>query len=156
MDQNLISGTISAEDLQAIQDALNVINTKLPFLSAMQNMEVNTIFKVGNVYQPLLDLALQVVDTHPEVLPPVFNKEEFRKDYALYKTVNPLALQVAEIHTGLQKTEMAVGSDSLIEALEIYAAVKQNKDKVAGLSAVYDEMRAFFRKNKIKTTPTQP
>lgn len=127
----------------------------MPFLSAMQNVDVNTIFKVGNAYQLLLDLALQVVDTHPEVLPPIFDKEEFRKDYELYKAISPLTLQVARIHTGLQKTVMEVGSDSLIEALEIYAAVKQNKDKVPGLSAVYEEMRTFFRRNKIKTTAAQ-
>ena len=54
---------------------------------------------------------------------------------------------------GKGKTVMAVGSDTLKGAREVYAAVKQHKDKVPGLSAVYDEMSAFFKKNKIKTTP---
>ena len=159
MDQNLISGTLSAEDQQACKDALDVLFAKLPFLSAMQNVDVSKFFKPGNAYQPLLNLAVQTMEALPDILPPVFNKEEFKRDSELYADVVPLAMQVSVLHTGLQKTLIAVGSDTLKGALEIYAAVKQHKNKVPGLSAVYDEMYAFFKKNKIKTTvlpETQP
>lgn len=152
MPQNLISGSLSAEDQQAIQDALEVINSKMPFLSAMQNVDVSKFFKPGNAYQPLLNLAVQVMEQHPEILPAVFNKEEFKKDSELYTALGPIALRIAALYTGMQKTQIAVGSDTLKGALEVYAAVKQHKNKVPGLSAVYDEMRVFFRKNKIKTT----
>lgn len=152
MPQNLISGEINAQDIQTIQEALNVLNEKMPFLSAMQNVDVSKYFKPGNAYQPLLNLAAQVVEQHPEILPPVFNKEEFKKDSELYAAIAPIALRVSALHTGMQKTQIAVGSDTLKGALEVYAAVKQHKNKVPGLSAVYDEMRVFFRKNKIKTT----
>ena len=152
MPQNLISGSLSAEDQQAIQDALEVINSKMPFLSAMQNVDVSKFFKPGNAYQPLLNLAMRTADTHPDILPAVFNREEFKKNSELYAAVAPIAMRVSMLHTGLQKTQIAVGSDTLKGALEVYAAVKQHKNKVPGLSAVYDEMRVFFRKNKIKTT----
>lgn len=154
MSQNLISGQISAEDIPAIQDALNVLNEKMPFLSTMQNVDVSKFFKPGNAYQPLLSLAVQAMEQHPEILPAVFNKEEFKKDSELFAVLAPIALRVAALHTGMQKTQIAVGSDTLKGALEVYAAVKQHKNKVPGLSAVYDEMRVFFRRNKIKTTPT--
>ena len=80
MNQNLISGALSVEDQQAIQAALNVLNEKMPFLSAMQNVDVSKFFKPGNAYQPLLNLAVQVMEQHPEILPPVFNREEFKRD----------------------------------------------------------------------------
>ena len=35
-------------------------------------------------------------------------------------------------------------------ALEVYAAVKQNRDKVPGLNVVADEMAEFFKKAKKK------
>ena len=79
MPQNLITGQISAEDKPAIQDALNVLNEKMPFLSTMQNVDVSKFFKPGNAYQPLLTLAVQVMEQHPDILPAVFNKEEFKK-----------------------------------------------------------------------------
>ncbi|WP_129595423.1 hypothetical protein [Seramator thermalis] len=153
MDQNLISGTLTPDDVQACKDALDVLFTKMPFLSAMQNVDVSRFFKVGTAYQPLLDLAMQVVETHPEILPLIFDKEEFMRDSELYAALEPLSMRVSELHTGLDKTVMAVGSDTLKGAREVYAAVKQHKNKVPGLSAVYDEMSAFFKKNKIKTTP---
>lgn len=156
MSQNLISGALSAEDQQIIQQALTVLNEKMPFLSSMQNVDVSKFFKPGNAYQPLLNLAVQVMEQHPDILPAVFNKEEFKKDSELYAAIAPVAMRVSALHTGLQKTQIAVGSDTLKGALEVYAAVKQHKNKVPGLSAVYDEMRVFFRKNKIKTTATSP
>jgi hypothetical protein len=51
---------------------------------------------------------------------------------------------------GIQKTYTAVGSDTLVASLEVYASVKQSKDKVPGLSVVSDEMGAFFKKAKSK------
>jgi len=151
MDQNLISGTLTPEDAQACKDALEVLFTKMPFLSAMQSMDVSRFFKVGTTYQPLLDLVMQVVETHPEILSPVFDKDEFMKDSEFYASLGPLAMRVSELHAGLDKTVMAVGGAACVTASEVYAAVKQHKNKVPGLSAVYDEMSAFFKKNKIKT-----
>lgn len=152
MYQNLITGTLVAEDQKVVNDAISVLNEKMPFLLAMQNVDVSKFFKPGNAYQPLLDLALQTAEAHPEILPPVFDAKEFKKDGELYAVLAPIAMRIAELHTGMQKTQIAVGSDTLKGALEVYAAVKQHKNKVPGLSAVYDEMREFFRKNKIKTT----
>ncbi len=46
-----------------------------------------------------------------------------------------------------------MGSDSLIESLDVYDYVKQNKDKVPGLNVIAHEMSKFFKKSKIKVTP---
>ncbi len=151
MSQNLISGAIAAEDLTKINEAIDLLNEKMPFLSAMQNVDVSRFFKPGNNYQPLLNLAVYAVEQHPEILPAVFNREEFRKDSELYAAIAPVAMRISMLHTGLQKTQIAVGSDTLKGALEVYAAIKQHKNKVPGLSALYEEMRVFFRRNKIKT-----
>ena len=45
---------------------------------------------------------------------------------------------------------MAVGSDTLLASLDVYGAVKQNKDKVPGLAVVADKMAVFFKKSKAK------
>jgi hypothetical protein len=85
---------------------------------------------------------------HPEILPPVFDKAEFLKDYALLIALRPILNQINELAESMQKTFTAVGSDSLVEALEVYAIVKQNKDKAPGLSVISDEMGVFFKKAK--------
>jgi hypothetical protein len=94
------------------------------------------------------------VDEHPEILPAVFDVVEFKKDYQLFKTLTPILTQINELAEGLQKTSYAVGSDALVAALEVYAAVKQNKDKVSGLNATADELAVFFKKSKAKSTDT--
>ncbi len=155
MDLNLISATLSDEDAQVVREAFATINTKLPFLSTMQSTEVSGVFKVGNNYQPFLELAKEVVDTHPEILPAVFNAAEFDKDYTLYKTLQPLSLQAEEISEGLKKSVMAVGGDTINAAFEVYTAVKQHKDKVPGLSVFYEAMSVFFKRNRGKTSETK-
>ena len=110
-----------------------------------------TLFKVGNAYIPFIEKAFQTMLAHSEIIPPVFNKEEFIQDYNLLVSLRPIYNQINELAESIQKTFQAVGSDSLISALEVYSAVKQNKDKVPGLAATADEMAVFFKKSKAKS-----
>lgn len=151
MAQNLISADLQAADLTAILESLNSVKTKLPFLSKLQGTDIRYLFKVGNVYLPFLDDIYQVVSTHPEILPPVFDKEEFLRDYNLLTGIRPVFNLLNELAEGVQKTYFAACSDAMIAGFDVYAAVKQNKDKVAGLSVISDELSEFFKKSKSKT-----
>lgn len=48
---------------------------------------------------------------------------------------------------------MAAGSDTLVGSLDIYSAVKQNKDKIPGMSATSDELGEFFKRTHEKKDP---
>ena len=48
---------------------------------------------------------------------------------------------------------MAVGSDTLVGSLDIYSAVKQNKNKIPGMSATGDELGEFFKRTREKKDP---
>lgn len=150
MAQNLISAALSAEDAAAIQKSLTDAKAKLSFLLSLQTEDISTLFKVGNAYLPFIEKAYQTVVAHPEILPAVFEKDEFMKDYNLLTSLRPIFNQINELAESVQKTFMAVGSDTMVAALEIYSAVKQNKDKVPGLAVTADEMGLFFKKTKVK------
>lgn len=155
MSQNLISATLPAADAADILQSLTAAKSKLPFLSTLQATDIKYLFKVGNAYLPFLDRIYQVVINHPEVLPPVFDKEEFLRDYELVNSMRPIFNLVNELAEGVQKTFFAASSDAMVSAFEVYAAVKINKDKVPGLSVISDEMSEFFKKAKAKSnTPT--
>jgi len=154
MAQNLISASLPEADAAEVSLDLSNAKSKLKFLLSLQTEDVVTLFKVGNAYLPFLDKVYQVVDEHPEILPAVFDVVEFKKDYQLFKTLIPIQTQINELAEGLQKTSYAVGSDALVAALEVYAAVKQHKDKVPGLNATADELAVFFKKSKAKSTDT--
>jgi len=154
MAQNLISATLLAEDAAAVQQSLSDAKSRLSFLLSLQTSDMITLFKVGNAYLPFIDKAYQTMQAHPEIIPPIFNKEEFERDYQLLSALRPIFNQINELAEGIQKTFQAVGSDSLVAALEVYSAIKQNKDKVPGLAATADEMAVFFKRSKAKTSNT--
>ncbi len=150
MSQNLISATLSGEDAASVQENLASAKSKLSFLLSLGKDDVATLFKVGNAYLPFIDLAYETVISHPEILPAVFDKAEFLKDYELFKKLRPIFNQMNELAEAVQKTFMAVGSDTLVAALEVYDAVKQHKDKVPGLDTTAADMAVFFKKSKSK------
>jgi hypothetical protein len=151
MAQNLISATLSADDAAAVLENLSEAKSRLSFLLSLQTEDIITLFKAGNAYLPFIDKAYQAMVAHPEIIPPVFNKEEFERDYQLLSALRPIFAQINELAEGILKTFQAVGSDALIGALEVYDAIKQNKDKVAGLAATADEMGVFFKRSRAKT-----
>ena len=154
MSQNLISATLQPADAAEVQQLLATVSAKLSFLSTLQTADMVTLFKAGNTYMPFLEEAYQVVTAHPEIVPAVFNTEEFIRDYTLLKELRPVYNQISELAESIQKTYTAVGSDTLMAALEVYSAVKHNKDKVPGLSVIADDMAVYFKKTKAKVPVT--
>ncbi len=154
MSQNLISASLPAEDAAEVQKNLAAAKAKLSFLLSLQTEDVISLFKVGNAYLPFIDKAYQTMVAHPEIIPLVFNKDEFIQDYNLLSTLRPIFTQINELAESIQKTFTAVGSDALVAALEVYSAVKQNKDKVPGLASTAEEMGVFFKKSRAKASTT--
>ena len=151
--QNLISASLSADTQTEVQEALATVKAKLDFLLTLQPDEVRGLFKAGNGFAPFLEKAHSAVTDHPEILPKVFDIAEFQKDYQLSKDLTPIANQINELADSVQNTLTAVNSDALTSALDVYAAVKQNRDKVPGLNVVAEEMAVFFQKTPKKITP---
>ena len=146
--QNLISASLTPADAAEIQQKLTEIKSKLGFLSTIQPEQKKSFIKVGNTFLPFLEKGYNVVNDHPEILPAVFNTAEFKKDYTLIRDLTPITNMVNELAEGLDATAFAASSDAMVETLEVYSAVEQNKDKVPGLDVVYTEMREFFKKTK--------
>jgi hypothetical protein len=155
MAQNLVSATLTEDTKNQILQKLAEIKSALDFLLSLQPKEVRSMFKPGNTFAPLIDKAYHVVVDHPEILPGVFDKEEFMRDYQLFKDLTPIDNQVNQLSESVSKTLMAISSDALNGTLEVYAAVKQNKDKVPGLNVVAEEMAEFFKKSGKKVTTPQ-
>lgn len=151
--QNLISANLTADVKTEVLQALTTIKTKLDFLLTLQPDEVRGLFKAANGFAPFLEKANNTVTDHPDIMPKVFGIAEFQKDYQLSKDLTPIANQINELANSIQNTLTAVNSDALISALDIYAAVKQTRDKVPGLNVVAEEMAVFFQKANKKSPP---
>ena len=152
--QNLVSASIDAQTKTDILQKLSDIKSKLGFLLTLQPDEIQSIFKAGNGYAPFIEKAHNAVNGHPEIMSGVFDAEEFKRDFQLSKDLTAISDQVNQLADSLQNTMLAVNSDALAAALDVYSAVKLNKDKVPGLNVVANEMAEFFKRTRKKTETT--
>ena len=148
--QNLISASLAAETKTDVLQKLSDIKAKLNFLLTLQPDQIMGLFKVGNGYAPFVEKAYNTINAHPQIMAGAFDTEEFKKDYTLSKDLTTIVNQIDQLADSLNNTLTAVNSDAMAGALEVYAAVKQNRDKVPGLNVVADEMSEFFKKAKKK------
>jgi hypothetical protein len=146
--QNLISAVIGSDLKTSVLTKLNSVKTDLNFLITMLPEQKNDYLKVGNVMLPFLDKIYSAAETHPEIMPAIFDKEEFKKDYQLTKDLAPIVNLLNELTSAVEATLYAANSDTMVEALEVYAAIQQNKDKVAGLDVIAADLKEFFKKSK--------
>jgi hypothetical protein len=150
-NQNVISASLSEGDKALILQNLSDIKSRLNFLITLDPDQLKSLFKPGNGYTPFIEKAHAAAQTHPDILPRVFASDEFEKDYLLIQALTPIQAQINELAKSIHDTLTAANSDAMVEALEVYAAVKQHKDKVPGLAVAYEELSAFFQRSRKKT-----
>ncbi len=151
--QNLVSATLPPEKSAAIIQKLTEIRTDLDFLVVLEPDSKNEFVKVGNSYSGFLKKVSSVAGDHPEILPAVFNLDEFKRDYQLALNLLPILNKLNEVTEAVQDTIFAANSDAMSAGLSIYAAVQQNKDKVPGMDTIAAEMAAFFKRPRRKKAP---
>ena len=150
--QNLVSASISPELKASVLEKIITLKNDLNFVISMEPGAKREHLSVGNVMLPFLDKTHDVALAHPEILPGIFDKDEFMKDYQLTKDLTPIVQQLTELTSAIQDTLYAANSDTMVEALEIYAACQQHVDKVPGMDSIVSEMRSFFKKSRKQNT----
>jgi hypothetical protein len=148
--QNLVSATLSTDDSTEIHRMLDTVRARLPFLITLKPEQVRNLAKAANRYRPFNEKAHAVAVTHPDVLPKVFDTQEYLRDWDLLQALTPILAKVEQLAQTLRDTVLAANSDTHMESLEVYAAVKQNAERVPGLSVVADDLSVFFQKTRRK------
>lgn len=144
--QNLVSATLSAETRKSILGMLAEIRKNMDFLITLKSNQVQSLFKLRNSYAPFVEMAYNVMNEHPEIMSNIFEQDEFRKDFELSKDLALIVDAVRQLCDTLLDTQMAVNSDAINNALEVYTAVKQNRGRLPGLNDVYAQMSQFFKR----------
>src|SRR6478609_4708037 len=84
--QNISVAMVQA-DIDAVKAAIATINTKLPFLITLDPTERRDIYKLGAKSVDFVQDANVAVTNFPNMLPATFDKVEYGKDTALFKTL---------------------------------------------------------------------
>jgi len=144
--ENKISTTLTADDQQAVMEAINLIRSRLPFLIDISLEERRTLPKMGDRSRSFVDKALEVAVQNEGILPRSFEVEEMNRDVALFESLYPIMLSLNQLQELVEDTCLVVGSEAYSAALVVYASAKQF-GKGAGLDAAVDELgKRFARK----------
>ena len=137
MSQNVVSLALSAEQVEAVNKALDVLEKNLEGLISLSVEERSELRKMGPKSEMFARKAYDVMVQSPEILPGTFELAEFTADIEALDQLRPLFTRIAALAGRADDTEMALGSDIYSAALEGYRFAK-----LAGKGAALDELRA--------------
>ena len=137
MSQNLISLSLSAEQLDEVGTALAVLEKNLAGLVSLSVDQRVELAKMGPKSEMFSRKTHELLLSSPEVLPRVFDLEELTADIKALDQLRPLFARLAVLMRKAEDTEMALGSDIYRAALDGYRFAK-----AAGKGAVLDEFSA--------------
>lgn len=146
MSVNNISAELSDQDVEEVKAAFKVIESKLPFLVNLPDDELASLFKLGSKSADFVSDAQDAADNFGQILPSTFDKKEFLLDATLFKKLAIIKLLCDSLSEKINDTYRKVGSEAMNAALELYAHVQINSEKVPGLKSVADKLKERFKK----------
>ena len=144
---NLVSISISAEDDQAITDALQVLQDKLqPYLIALTPDDRRKLPKMSNRTIPFVQKSLEYAETNTQFAPVFVDIPEMKKDVEAVNKLTQYFRIIDELHEHLDDTVMLAGSEAYVAALAFYNSVKlASKMKQQGAEPIYDDLKERFK-----------
>ena len=158
MSYENISVNVTAQDVADVKQAIATINAKLSWLVTLTTEEVKGLTKLGPKSLDFVQDAKMAFDSFPSIIPPSFNVNEFRKDTTAFQALTEIKVVLDSLHEKVQNTYYAVGSEAMVQALEVYAYVQTGKDRTPGLNTLADKMKERFKKTRRsqpEKSPTQ-
>jgi hypothetical protein len=136
MSQNLVNLQIDDTILDPLDAAITQMEISLAGLISLTPEQRRTLMKMGEKSEAFCRAALNVAQQHSGIMARDFDIDAFQRDQQTLDLLRPRILRIAHLHQRVMDTEMALGSDQMVAALEVYGALK-----VAGKGKSLDEAR---------------
>ena len=136
MSQNLVDLQIDANILDPLDTAIAQMESSLAGLVSLTPEQRRGLTKMGEKSEAFCRAALNVAQQHSGVMARDFDIESFDRDLQTLDLLRPRILRIAHLYQRVMDTEMALGSDLMVAALEVYGALR-----VAGKGKSLDEAR---------------
>ena len=124
MSNKHVDANLSQADADRVLASIADIRSTLAFLIDLNADERRNMVKFGDKSQSFVTKAAALMDQHPEILPPNFNVDAFRKQVALLDALYPLQLALQHLFGQIGDTIYAAGSDAYSSALQVYTYAK--------------------------------
>ncbi|HEY0945683.1 MAG TPA: hypothetical protein VGD81_10460 [Opitutaceae bacterium] len=149
--QNLVSASLTAADQQAVLQKITELRQQLPFLIDLTILERQRLLKMGDGSRAFVEKSLTAAQSNPQILPGVFSIAEFEQDLALWTALQPIAAQIAQLAELIEDTQIGLGSDLMVQAMEVYRHLG-NTQAGAGLEELRKELGLRFSRRSASTT----
>lgn len=120
IQNNRLSASLSANDVQDILTAIQTIESKLPFIIGLTTEERKTLPKINRQNKLFVDDALQACINNATLLPNYISVGEMQKDYELYRSLEQVLQPLAQLYEKVRDTQMLAGSEAFSSALMVY------------------------------------
>jgi len=155
MPQNLISLTLTDADHAAIADALSTLESKLTGLISLSTDERRSLNKMGEKSETFCRRTLVAMSDNAGLIPADVDVAEAQRDLAQLDALRPHIARLTKLLGRAEDSEMALGSDAMVTALEGYALLKV-LGKGSGLDSLRKDMSVrFMRKARATESPAQ-
>ena len=145
--ENLISTTIPAETLAAINTNLSAVNAALAniLLFNLTADERKAMRVMGDKSIAFVQKALEYAENNPTLLPSYLDLVEAKKDFALAHDLYSILQQINTLQRAVEDTMMVAGSEAYDAALIYYNSIKAaSRGNVPGTEAIYNDLQQRF------------
>jgi len=144
--QNMVSISISPEDLAEIKGAVDLLRSKLlPRLRPLKAEEKNELSRMGDKTLAFVRKAMEHCSVNPELAPSYLDVSEFSADMDALETLRSIYSPLLQITDSLDDTITLAGSDAYAAALVFYSSVKgARRTDAVKAGTIYDDLCARF------------
>jgi hypothetical protein len=147
VSQNLISLTLSDEQLSAVDAALGTLEEAFTGLIALNVDERRSLNRMGAKSEQFCRQTLNILGLNPQIIPPSIRVADAQADLVALDRLRPRLQRMQRMIERAEDSEIALGSDVMSLALEGYALLKV-AGKNQGLEALRKELSSRFSKTR--------
>lgn len=154
MSQNIIDITFENDALADIDGALGVLNARLGGLVALDPVKRRRLHKMGDKSEAFCRLAVDVLTSNPQILPPTFDLDALQRDVQALDALRARTVLVMRLYQRMLDTETALGSDIMSNSVEGYQLLKL-AGKSGGLDTLRKQLSVRFKNKRARGEPEE-
>lgn len=154
MSQNIIDITFENDALADIDGALGILHMRLGGLVALDPVKRRRLHKMGDKSEAFCRLAVDVLTSNPQILPPTFDLAALQRDVAALDALRARTVQLMRLYQRMLDTEMALGSDIMSNSVEGYQLLKL-AGKSGGLDSLRKQLSVRFKSKRARVEPEE-
>lgn len=153
---NLISITLTDEEVKALNDAVTSINKvlkdKVVNLTPDERRQYGSIADRNKI---LVDKCKKYMEQNPETIPMVLDKDEFDRDYKAREQMTTPIMQLSQVLEKLQDTKTLLDHDNYQASIAYYRYIKYlSTQNEPGTTTIYNDLKQHYkRKATTENTP---